>query len=191
MPIGRAFWVQTPSRTARRKGSAVVELDPSKLPSCRNGHRYGPIRRGLSCPGPEMGYVMEWSPQPTEGRRRVRPNSGIVTFMSSRIARDYSGCGTEHRPRPPRVRRPLAPCERWGDGPIRSMVRTARGANRAPGRLVTPRSIGTPMTAMSRLVNPELTEAQQGRYAEYGFVRLRPATAPAGPLRSVPDRRRL
>jgi hypothetical protein len=38
----------------------------------------------------------------------------------------------------------------WLYGPIRSIVRTARGPKRAPFRLVTPRSIGTPTSAASR-----------------------------------------
>ena len=42
-------------------------------------------------------------------------------------------------------------CSACSYGPMRSTARTARGPSRAPARLVTPRSIGTPMSATSSL----------------------------------------
>jgi hypothetical protein len=49
-------------------------------------------------------------------------------------------------------------------GPILSMARTARGPRRAPGRLVTPRSMGTPTNATPR--PPKL--ARLGASGRYG-----------------------
>src|ERR1700728_2792068 len=56
---------------------------------------------------------------------------------------------------------------------MRSMLRTARGPNRAPGRLETPRSIGTPTSAISRpTALAALGRPRNVGMPEYGNERL-------------------
>src|SRR5260370_36990688 len=56
---------------------------------------------------------------------------------------------------------------------MRSIVRIARGPKRAPGRLVTPRSVGTTMSATSRSVTSGAAGSpSKVGMPEYGLVRL-------------------
>ncbi len=54
----------------------------------------------------------------------------------------------------------------WWNGPMRSMLRIARGPSRAPARLVTARSIGTPISATCK--PPK--SARSGASGRYGAV---------------------
>ena len=109
--------------------------------------------------------MIEWSPPTASGitfaaRRPVKERLDVGDGTAPARSGSASARRRCRRPRAHAIGAIFSACSY---GPMRSTARTARGPRRAPARLVTPRSIGTPTSATSMSPNSPWGPCGPGR----------------------------